>query len=106
MSRVLYLNQAVLEMPEFREWHVSYHKEKGQFFSELYQKAAGESIDLENDETAKIEFLSIVAYLQGLIDIIIFKEEVGLKKLDEKSISQLVNIFLDGLFNYVPEKAV
>ncbi len=105
MSRVLYLNQAVLEMPEFREWHLNYHQEKGHFFSELYQKAVGVSIDLKNDENAHIEFLSVVAYVQGLLDMIIFKEETSLKKLDEKKISQLVNIFLDGLFNYLPNKS-
>jgi len=100
MSRVLYMNQAVFEMDDFKEWHINYHKEKEVFFTELCRKASGDPVDLQNNKNALIEFLSVVAYLQGLIDMIIFKEEIGLKKLDENDISQLVNIFLDGLFSY------
>ncbi len=100
MSRVLYMNHAVFEMKEFREWHINYHKEKEKFFTELCVNAAGEAVDLEKDNAARIEFLSVVAYLEGLLEIIVFKEEIGLKKLSEDDISRLVRIFLDGLFNY------
>ena len=105
MSRVLYMNQAVFEMDDFKEWHINYHKGKEAFFTELCRKASGDPVDLKKDKNAMIEFLSVVAYLQGLIDMIIFKEEIGLKKLDENDISQLVNIFLDGLFSYVKKDA-
>lgn len=104
MSRVLYLNQAVFEMKEFREWHFDYHRDKEKFFTDICRKANGEEIDLANDRNAKMEFLSVVAYLQGLLDMIVFKEEIGLKKFSEKDIAQLVTIFTDGLFNYTPEK--
>jgi TetR/AcrR family acrAB operon transcriptional repressor len=100
MNRVLYLNQAVFDMKEFKENHLNYHKSKEQFFTDLIRKATGKDIDVKSDRNVMIEFLSVAAYMQGITEMIIFQEEAGLPKLDEKGITQLINIFLDGLFSY------
>lgn len=100
MNKVLYLNQAVFEMKEFRENHINYHKSKEQFFTDLIKKATGKDIDIKSDRNVMVEFLSVVAYMQGILEMIIYQEESGLPKLEEKDISQLVNILLDGLFSY------
>jgi len=106
MSKVLNINQSVFDKKEFKEWHIKYHKEKQLFFFELFNKAVGLNIgEFICEKKSFIELISIAAYLQGLISILMYKKEatINIKKLDSDDISKLINIFLYGLFNNIPE---
>ena len=98
MNRLIYMNQAVLEMEEFREWHTSYHKEKKEFFSDIFRQITGEDLDKSGNEILRLYYNAAIAYTQGLLDMIIFGEESETGSLSENDIVKLVEIFLEGLF--------
>ena len=106
MCKVLTINQSVFDKKEFKEWHDKYHKEKELVFYDLFNKAIGLNIgEFICENKSSIELISIAAYVQGLINILIYKKEPGIniKKLDIADISRLIKIFLYGLFNNIPE---
>ena len=106
MCKVWDINQSVFDKKEFKEWNIKYHKEKRLFFSELFNKSIGINLgEINCEKKSFIELISIIAYLRGLLDILIYKEEVGIKmkKLNDEDISKLINIFFHGLFNHIPE---
>ena len=101
MSKVLNINQSVFDKKEFKGWHTKYQKEKRLFFSELFNKSIGINIgEFICEKKFFVEFLSIAAYLHGLISIL--EESISMKKLDNDDISKLINIFLYGLFSHLP----
>ena len=105
MIKVININQSVFNKKEFKDWHNKYKKEKEIVFIELFNKAVGLNIgEFICENTSSVELISIAAYLQGLINVLVYKRETGssIKKLDGDDISKLINIFLYGLFNNIP----
>ncbi len=105
MSKVMTINRSVFDKKEFKEWNTNYHKEKELFYFDLFNKSLGINIsELICEKKSIIEIVSIIAYLQGIIDILVYKDSgVNIKKLEDEDISKLINIFLYGLFSYRQE---
>jgi AcrR family transcriptional regulator len=106
MSKVIYLNHTILETKQFKKLDENYNLKRERFFYELFGKSVelGKSCNLNSHKTPIIRIISIMAYTQGLIDLIIFKKDNKLINLKDEDFSKLVNIFLDGFSNQIEGK--